>query len=134
MSDILQQILARKAEEIAARSARSEAEDQAEAETSPEIARPAAARRNVEERLTSQWLIWVGALAVALAEGKSLIEAVRFGSAAAALSVTRLGAQTSAPVRKEIEKLLTSGNGSAGVSRGIGRLGRRAAKQVLQTA
>ena len=51
---------------LAARSALSEAEDGAEAETSPETARPAAARRNVEERLTSQWLIWVGALAVAL--------------------------------------------------------------------
>jgi len=78
--------------------------------------------------------VFNGALAVALAEGKSLLEAVRFGSAAAALSVTRLGAQTSAPVRKEIEKLLASGNGSAGVRRGNGRLGRRAAKPILQPA
>ena len=47
-----------------------------------------------------------GALAVALAEGKPLVDAVRFANAAGALSVTRLGAQPSAPSRKEIEKLL----------------------------
>jgi ribokinase len=47
-----------------------------------------------------------GALAVALAEGMPMIEAVRFANAAGALSVTRLGAQPSAPSRKEIEKLL----------------------------
>jgi len=46
-----------------------------------------------------------GALAVALAEGKPLLEAVRFANAAAALSVTKMGAQTSSPKRKEIEKL-----------------------------
>ena len=47
-----------------------------------------------------------GALAVALVEGKTLENAVRFANAAAALSVTRLGAQTSVPTRKEIEKML----------------------------
>ena len=47
-----------------------------------------------------------GALAVALIEGKTLENAVRFANAAAAISVTRLGAQTSVPTRKEIEKLL----------------------------
>jgi ribokinase len=47
-----------------------------------------------------------GALAVALAEGKSLNEAVRFANAAGAISVTRMGAQPSAPTRAEIEKLL----------------------------
>jgi ribokinase len=47
-----------------------------------------------------------GALAVALAEGNSGEQAVRFANAAAALSVTRIGAQTSAPSRKEIEKFL----------------------------
>jgi ribokinase len=47
-----------------------------------------------------------GALAVALAEGKPMIDAVRFANAAGALSVTRMGAQPSAPNRKEIEKLL----------------------------
>jgi ribokinase len=47
-----------------------------------------------------------GALAVALVEGRPLREAVRFANAAAALSVTRLGAQPSAPRRPEIDALL----------------------------
>jgi ribokinase len=50
--------------------------------------------------------IFNGALAVALAEGKPLYEGVRFANAAAAISVTRMGAQPSAPRRKEIERLL----------------------------
>jgi ribokinase len=50
--------------------------------------------------------IFNGALAVALAEGKSLVEAAAFAGAAGALSVTRLGAQPSAPRRSEIERLL----------------------------
>jgi ribokinase len=48
-----------------------------------------------------------GALAVALVEGRPVLEAVRFANAAAALSVTRLGAQPSAPRRKDIEALLS---------------------------
>lgn len=47
-----------------------------------------------------------GALAVAIAEGKPLLDAVRFGNAAAALSVTRVGAQPSIPTRAEVEALL----------------------------
>jgi ribokinase len=47
-----------------------------------------------------------GALAVALAEGKPLLEAARFANAAAALATTKLGAQPSLPVRKDIEELL----------------------------
>jgi ribokinase len=50
--------------------------------------------------------IFNGSLAVALAEGKPLPAAVRFANAAAALSVTKLGAQPSAPRRVEIEKFL----------------------------
>lgn len=50
--------------------------------------------------------IFCGNLAVALAEGRSLAEAARFASAAAALSVTRAGAQQSAPRRKEVELFL----------------------------
>jgi ribokinase len=47
-----------------------------------------------------------GALAVALVEGRTLAAAVRFANAAAALSVTRLGAQPSAPSRADIDALL----------------------------
>jgi ribokinase len=48
------------------------------------------------------------ALAVSLAEGASMVDAVRFASAAAAISVTRAGAQTSAPARAEVDSLLTA--------------------------
>jgi ribokinase len=48
-----------------------------------------------------------GALAVALVESRPLLEAVRFANAAAALSATKLGAQPSAPLRKDIEALLS---------------------------
>jgi ribokinase len=50
--------------------------------------------------------VFSGALAVALAEGTAMHEAVRFASAAAALSVTKLGAQPSAPTRDEIETFM----------------------------
>lgn len=50
--------------------------------------------------------VFNGALAVALAEGQALQQAVRFSCAAAALSVTKLGAQQSAPKRAEIEALI----------------------------
>jgi len=44
-----------------------------------------------------------GALAAALAEGRSLPEAIPFANAAAALSVTRRGAQSSIPTRAEVD-------------------------------
>jgi ribokinase len=50
--------------------------------------------------------VFNGALAVALGEGKPMLEAVRFANAAAAISVTRLGAQPSAPTRLEIERFM----------------------------
>jgi ribokinase len=50
--------------------------------------------------------VFNGALAVALAEKKSLPEAVRFASAAAALSTTKMGAQPSIPFRSEVEDFL----------------------------
>jgi ribokinase len=53
--------------------------------------------------------VFNGALAVALGEGQSLLEAARFANAAAAISVTRRGAQPSAPSRREIESLLKLG-------------------------
>lgn len=45
---------------------------------------------------------FTGALAVSLAEGADLITAARFATCAAALSVTRLGAQPSLPTREEL--------------------------------
>jgi ribokinase len=50
--------------------------------------------------------VFNGALAVALTEGRPLDSAVHFANAAAAISVTRLGAQPSAPNRKHIDRLV----------------------------
>lgn len=50
--------------------------------------------------------VYNGALAVALAEGRELHQAGIFANAAAALSVTKLGAQPSAPTLPEIEAFL----------------------------
>lgn len=47
--------------------------------------------------------VFNGALAVGLAEGKELESAVVFACRAAAISVTRLGAQSSAPGRDEVD-------------------------------
>jgi ribokinase len=47
-----------------------------------------------------------GAMAVALAEGAGITDAVRFANAAAGLSVTRAGAIASLPKRAEVDKLL----------------------------
>ena len=49
-----------------------------------------------------------GALAVALAEGKPIEDAVKFACAAGALATTVLGAQPSLPRRDEVEALLAS--------------------------
>jgi ribokinase len=46
------------------------------------------------------------ALAVALAEDRPIEEALRFANAAAAISVTRLGAQASVPTRREVDEFL----------------------------
>ena len=45
-----------------------------------------------------------GALCVALAEGRSITEAVEFANRAAAITVTRMGAQSSLPYRREVER------------------------------
>jgi ribokinase len=50
--------------------------------------------------------IFCGSLAVALVEGRNLADSIRFANAAAAISVTRLGAQPSAPHRADIEAFL----------------------------
>ena len=73
------------------------------------------------ETLIPAWLVravdttaagdcFVGALAVALCEGRSLQDAAKFASAAAALSVTREGAQPSLPRRSEVEQFLRERN------------------------
>jgi ribokinase len=54
-----------------------------------------------------------GALAVALAEGMSMPDAVQFANAAGAISVTRMGAQPSAPKRSEIDKLVNGSKATA---------------------
>lgn len=45
-----------------------------------------------------------GALAVALAEGKELVRAIRFANAAAGMSITKLGAQGGMPTRGHMAK------------------------------
>ena len=51
-----------------------------------------------------------GALSVALAEGRSIDEAILFANNAASLSVTKLGAQASIPTREEVETLCLEGD------------------------
>lgn len=50
--------------------------------------------------------VFNGAFAVALSEGRSELEALHFANVAAALSVTRPGAQSSIPTRDEVESVL----------------------------
>lgn len=52
--------------------------------------------------------VFNGALALAVAENKPLDKAIRFANAAAAVSVTRMGAQPSAPKRDEIEEMISN--------------------------
>lgn len=47
-----------------------------------------------------------GAFLVALSEGKTVEEAIRFGNAASSISITRKGAQESIPTREETDALL----------------------------
>jgi ribokinase len=49
---------------------------------------------------------FVGGLAVALAKGQNLAEAVRYANAAGALAVTKLGAQPSLPTGQEVEEFM----------------------------
>jgi len=50
--------------------------------------------------------VFCGSLAVALSENNSIKDSVTFACAAAALSVTKMGAQTSAPTRGEVDQFL----------------------------
>jgi ribokinase len=51
-----------------------------------------------------------GALAVAIAEGQSLEDAVCFANAAAALQVTRQGTAAAMPVRREVDEFMSRGH------------------------
>ena len=46
-----------------------------------------------------------GALCVALAEHKNIIDAVEFANRCASVTVTRMGAQSSLPYRGEIDEM-----------------------------
>jgi ribokinase len=61
--------------------------------------------------------VFNGSLAVALAEGHDLAAAAAFANAAAAISVTRHGAQSSAPTRCEIVDRVAAGHAAAGAVR-----------------
>jgi len=52
---------------------------------------------------------FMGGFGYALAQGFSLDESLRWGSAAGALAATRPGAQTSLPSREEVEQMLKKG-------------------------
>jgi sulfofructose kinase len=52
--------------------------------------------------------VFHGAFALALAEGRGEIEALRFAAAAAAIKCTRFGGGAAAPSRAEVEALLTA--------------------------
>jgi ribokinase len=52
---------------------------------------------------------WNAAFAVALLEGNNPLSAARFAAAAAAIAVTRRGAQNAMPTRAEVDAFLASG-------------------------
>jgi sulfofructose kinase len=52
--------------------------------------------------------VFHGALALALAEGQALKDAVAFANAAAAIKVTRFGGRAGVPARDEVEQLLAA--------------------------
>jgi len=71
------------------------------------LVEPAASRRFASRQVdavdtTAAGDSFTGALACALAEGKAMPDAIEFATAAAAISVTRMGAQPSLPTRDEL--------------------------------
>ena len=52
---------------------------------------------------------FMGGLACGLSEDRPIREALRFANGAGALAATRLGAQPSLPLRKDLESFLKSG-------------------------
>lgn len=65
-----------------------------------------AARKVEAVDTTAAGDVFNGALVVALAENKSLTEAVKFATVCSSVSVTRMGAQPSIPVRTEIDNII----------------------------
>ena len=59
--------------------------------------------------------VFNGALAVALSEGMDIAEATAFACKASAISVTRLGAQSSAPFKKEVDAFIANTTPSTGI-------------------
>jgi len=49
---------------------------------------------------------FMGGLSVAYSEGKNLIESVKYATYVGTLAVTKLGAQTSIPTKKEVEQFM----------------------------
>jgi ribokinase len=74
----------------------------------PETQYHVAGRRMKAVDTTAAGDAFSGALAVAIGEGLAFEQAVRYAVAASAVSVTRLGAQSSLPSRAEVEALLGS--------------------------
>ena len=74
-------------------------------EAGKEVARAAAFPVDVVDT-TGAGDTFCGAIAVALAEGRSPAEALRFAGASAALAVTKPGAQPSLPRRSDVDALL----------------------------
>lgn len=56
---------------------------------------------------------YVGALATALSEGREIMDSATFAAAAAALSVTRPGAQPGLPWREEVDKFIEKQGGKS---------------------
>lgn len=64
------------------------------------------ARRVEAVDTTAAGDVFNGAMVVALSEGKNFIEAMEFATLASSISVTRMGAQSSIPMRDELNVLL----------------------------
>lgn len=73
--------------------------------------------------------VFSGTLAAALAAGHALGAAVRRACAAAALSVTRVGAQPSVPTRAEVERFLKAADAQGATAAAPGRRGSAAPKK-----
>ncbi len=64
------------------------------------------ARRVCAVDTTAAGDVFNGSVVVALAEGRSIEQAVRIATVASSVSVTRMGAQPSVPIRAEVEEIM----------------------------